>query len=35
MFMAGNAGAQRVLGYVAIGVVIVLVSEAWPPRCSP
>lgn len=27
MFMAGNPGAQRVLGYVAVGVVIVLASK--------
>jgi type IV secretory pathway VirB2 component (pilin) len=27
MFMAGNPGAQRVLGYVALGVVIVLASK--------
>jgi type IV secretory pathway VirB2 component (pilin) len=27
MFMAGNPGAQRVLGYVALGVVIVLASR--------
>lgn len=27
MFMAGNPGAQRVLGYVAIGLVIVLASK--------
>ena len=27
MFMAGNPGAQKVLGYVAVGVVIVLASK--------
>jgi hypothetical protein len=27
MFMGGNPGAQRVLGYVAVGVVIVLASK--------
>lgn len=27
MFMAGNPGAQKVLGYVAVGVVIVLASR--------
>jgi type IV secretory pathway VirB2 component (pilin) len=27
MFMGGNPGAQRVLGYVALGVVIVLASK--------
>ena len=27
MFMAGNPGAQKVLGYVALGVVIVLASK--------
>jgi hypothetical protein len=27
MFMAGNPAAQRVLGYVALGVVIVLASK--------
>ena len=27
MFMAGNPGAQQVLGYVAVGVVIVLASK--------
>lgn len=27
MFMAGNPNAQRVLGYVAVGVVIVLASK--------
>jgi type IV secretory pathway VirB2 component (pilin) len=27
MFMAGNPGAQRMLGYVAVGVVIVLASK--------
>jgi len=27
MFMAGNPGAQRVLGYVAVGVVMVLASK--------
>jgi type IV secretory pathway VirB2 component (pilin) len=27
MFIGGNPGAQRVLGYVAIGVVIVLASK--------
>jgi hypothetical protein len=27
MFIAGNPGAQRVLGYVALGVVIVLASK--------
>ena len=27
MFMAGNPGAQKVLGYVAVGVVIVIASK--------
>jgi len=27
MFMAGNPGAQKLLGYVAVGVVIVLASK--------
>ena len=27
MFMAGNPGAQKVLGYVALGIVIVLASK--------